>query len=279
MIDPVPIPVSADLHIHTRHSHDAQGSLSECCEAAISAGLGVIGFTEHVDFDPADPGIGFFNYDAVRSAIDEVRRAYTGQIRIFFGVEVDYQEWFTDQIEDFLAHHPFDYVIGSVHAIGQQALMTDAYLAERDPFQAVSDYFEAVARSAESGLFDVIGHLEYKLSRRGHIRDRLENGAYETALARCVQRIVRSGSILEINTAGGRHTDDSIYPGAIALGLYRRFGGIAVCLGSDAHSPERVGWRLVDAAASADHAGLIVISDPGRRSSALSAPRRRASAS
>ena len=51
-----------DHHIHSNHSSDGKSSITEMCQKAIQQGIAVIGFTEHVDFDPQDWGYGYFQY-------------------------------------------------------------------------------------------------------------------------------------------------------------------------------------------------------------------------
>lgn len=217
--------------------------MHECCEAAVARGLSVIGVTEHVDFDPSDPGIGFFDYDACAASVESARSAWSGSLEVLFGVEIDYRSWFEDQIAAFLDTHRFDYVIGSVHAYGPVGAA-----ASEDAAEAYVRSMQEVGLSASSGLFDVIGHCEYVLRRHGQavrggssrtaLRDREACGA---AAEKALVQVIASGACLEVNSSGLRHGVGQPYPSAVCLETYRRLGGSLVTLGSDAHCPEDVG--------------------------------------
>jgi histidinol-phosphatase (PHP family) len=258
-----------DLHVHTRLSHDGRGAVEEYCRLAIERGIYEIGFTEHVDFDPSDPGYGYFDYDACAHAVEQARRAYGGELTILFGVEVDYQEWFEDEIREFLGRNSFDYVVGSVHAVAQQPLMSPGYLACRAGIRAYTDYLEAVRRSAASGLFDVIGHLEYAARRSPDYVAYVYSTEYRSAAREALRGIVASGAVLEINASGHAHDIGRTYPSAWCLAQYRHLGGKRVTVGSDAHQPARVGLGVHRAVRLAHEVGLEVVERPANGAAQL----------
>lgn len=230
-----------DLHVHTCLSHDGSGTVEDHCRAALARGIRVIGFTEHVDFDPADPGFGYYDYEACVSAIMDARRRFGRDLEILMAVEIDYQDWFEEDIARFLRRHAFDYVIGSVHAVGAQRLMGAEYCAGRTAHQAYADYFAAVRKSAASGLFDVIGHPGYATRRGIGVYGEPDYAALRDEIREALQTIVDSGTCLEINGAGLRHAQAEPYPGRAILAAFRDLGGRKVTLGSDSHQPEHTG--------------------------------------
>jgi histidinol-phosphatase (PHP family) len=248
----------SDLHVHTSLSHDGDGTADECCAVAVRLGLATIGFAEHVDFDPADPGYGAFRYEACAEAVLQARARYAGALRVLFGVEVDYQEWLEEAIAEFLGAHAFDYVIGSVHAIRQVPVMSDSYCALRSARRAYSDYYDAVRRSAASGLFDVIGHFGYA-ERRGAARyGPADDDAVADVVASALTEVVRSGACLEVNAAGLRHGRSEMYPDAATVALFRSLGGRWVSMGSDAHAPADVGLGVAQSLVLTREMGLAV---------------------
>ena len=79
-----------DLHVHSTCSCDGVSSVAEHARRAQSAGLVEVGFCEHVDFDPRDPGYNTFDparYDREIAAA----RAATPGVRLRQGVEITYQ--------------------------------------------------------------------------------------------------------------------------------------------------------------------------------------------
>src|SRR5690349_16296500 len=85
-----------DYQVHSIRSHDGRASILEQCERAVRIGLDEIGFSEHKDFDPADPVVGYFDYDAYMTEIEAARRTFGNTLAIRVGVEIDYQKWFEE---------------------------------------------------------------------------------------------------------------------------------------------------------------------------------------
>ncbi|MGH2548033.1 MAG: PHP domain-containing protein, partial [Thermomicrobiales bacterium] len=54
-------PLVLDYHVHTEFSIDCKIPMAEQCEAAIAAGVTEIAFTDHVDHEPADPGLDYWD--------------------------------------------------------------------------------------------------------------------------------------------------------------------------------------------------------------------------
>src|SRR5206468_2131383 len=73
-------------------------------------------------------------------------------------------------LEHILRSYDWDYVIGSVHFMGEWGFDDSRYLAEferRDVDALYRQYFALVAASAETGLFDTIGHSDL-IKKFGH---------------------------------------------------------------------------------------------------------------
>jgi histidinol-phosphatase (PHP family) len=154
------------------------------------------------------------------------------------GIEVDYQKWFEDRIAAYLASHPFDFVLGSVHYVDRVMLMTPEYVRDRTVRQAYSLYFSAVRDSVESGLIDIVGHLEYA-NRRGVLTyGPYDPTPYREQVAELFDRMIARGVALEINTAGLRQGVGHTYPCEEHVALYAQRGGKRLSFGSDSHHPD-----------------------------------------
>ncbi|MGB4338006.1 MAG: histidinol-phosphatase HisJ family protein, partial [Bacillota bacterium] len=151
----------ADFHVHSSFSPDSMTHMFEMCEAAIARGLTSVCFTEHVEFDPADFGYGFFDYDRYRAGIQEARARYGHILRIGMGAEVSFTSKKVDEIRDFLANHEFDFVLGSLHMIDELFIGGDEYFEGRTEEEVYAPYWAELAAMASSGLFKRIGHLDY----------------------------------------------------------------------------------------------------------------------
>jgi len=250
---------AVDYQVHSVRSHDGRATIMEQCERAVQIGLDEIGFSEHKDFDPADPVVNYFDYDAYIREIETARRRFEGQLKIKAGVEIDYQSWFEADIAKYLDEHAFDFVIGSVHYVGRAMIMTPEYNRTRDARRAYEDYFAAVSDSVKCGLFDIVGHLEYA-NRRGIAAWGLyHTEPYRESLVRLLIEMVRSSCVFEINTAGLHQNLGLTYPCRDTVMLYAECGGTLLSIGSDAHHPDQVAYGYSQAAHMAISAGLTQI--------------------
>lgn len=245
-----------DYQVHSFRSHDGRASIEAQCARAVEIGLDEIGFSEHKDFDPADPVVDYFDYDAYMNEIVAAREQFGETLKIRAGVEIDYQLWFEDKIGNYLDAHPFDFVIGSVHYVERAMLMTPEYNANRTAQQAYTDYFRAVRDSVASGLFDILGHLEYANRRGLAAWGAYDPHTYRTELEILFDLMIAHGVPLEINTAGLHQGLDLTYPTAATVALYAEFGGRRLSIGSDAHHPDQLAHAYATAARIALDNGL-----------------------
>ncbi|HEY8449261.1 MAG TPA: PHP domain-containing protein, partial [Bacillota bacterium] len=141
--------------------------LERFVEVARRRGIDEIGFTEHAyNFVEAAPLLNRPQYVAERSSgfaiddyvrlIDEAKRR---GLPVKLGIEMDYIEERERDIAAFLAEYPWDFVIGSVHWIGDWPFDIDPASWEgRDVATAYRDYFERAERAIRCRLFDVFAH-------------------------------------------------------------------------------------------------------------------------
>jgi histidinol-phosphatase (PHP family) len=227
-----------DYQVHSLRSHDGKATIREQCRRAVEIGLDEIGFTEHKDFDPADPVVEHFDYERYAAEIGEAREEFGDRLAIRMGVELDYQRWFEDSIADYLAERAFDYVLGSVHYVDRKMLMTPEYIEGRTREESYARYFAAVRDSVESGQIDVVGHLEYANRRGVGAFGPYDWEPYQEQVAELFDRMIARGIALEINTAGLRQGVGHTYPCEAHIALYAERGGRLLTIGSDSHQPE-----------------------------------------
>jgi len=247
---------AVDFQVHSVRSHDGKSTIDEMCERAVAIGLDEIGFTEHKDFDPADPLVDYFDYKAYMHDIALARLRWGNKLKIRAGIEIDYQIWFEDKIGNYLATHKFDFVMGCVHYVNRVKVMSPEYNKNRNARLAYSDYFHAVRDSVLSGLFDVLGHMEYANRAGIAAWGRYEANAHRNDLCTIFDRMVDEEMTLEINCAGLFHGTGATYPCADTLRLYVDRGGSRLSIGSDAHHPDQLGQYYAVAAKMAVDLGL-----------------------
>ena len=236
-----------DQHLHSRHSVDSSADPVANCEQAVAAGLAGLTFTEHYDMHPSDWERCRWDYDAIAATIDGLRRRFSPQLWIGFGIEVDYQPEMIEETLDYLDRHSFDLVLLSVHWIGGRPprewreigaeAMRRAYLAT---LRGAADLCRELAAGGRRP-FDVLGHLDYV--KRYLRRDwDVPMGATEPAvLDPILQALIDAGVVPEINTAGMRRPEAESYPSWPILRRYRELGGRTVSIGSDAHHSRDIG--------------------------------------
>ena len=255
----------ADYHIHTRLCRHAEGEPREYVERAISLGMSEMGFADHLPFLAGwRPGFGISGddwsmrldeLDGYVSLVQALAREYAADLRILVGIEADYIEETLVETTRVLAEYPFDYVIGSVHMVGERFAFD--HPASRGRVRAYGidrmyrESLEQVERAAATGLFHVVGHLD-QAKKFGFRPD--DEEAVAAAASRALGAIRRAGAALELNTAGLRMPVDEAYPAPGLLAAARALQ-IPLTFGSDAHRPQEVGWAFDRAAQTAREAG------------------------
>ncbi|MGQ8337289.1 histidinol-phosphatase [Sunxiuqinia sp. A32] len=149
-----------DYHMHSILS-DGKNSYEEMIKKAISLGLDEIGFSDHFCLKPVDWAISTIDLPVMEMQILELKEKYADQITIRFGIEMDYFPEHEDEIRQAISKLPLDYVIGSVHFIGDWNFDTDKSLYGKwSNDELYQMYYKLVQLAAKSGLFDTIGHMD-----------------------------------------------------------------------------------------------------------------------
>ena len=240
-----------DYHVHLRPDEPdtppdryfTADNVARYRAAADGAAVAELGISEHVHrFRQA---LGIWRHPFwVESAVDDLDEycEFLASSGLRVGIEADYVRGAEEAIADLLGARRFDYVIGSVHFVGDGAvdhLGYDVWEVEGgDPDRIWSRYFEHLALAARSGLFDTLAHPDLvKVWGVGKPAPRRElRSYYEPA----VEAIAESGVAVEVSTAGLRKPVGELYPARGFAELCVE-AGVPFTLSSDAHVPEHVG--------------------------------------
>jgi histidinol-phosphatase (PHP family) len=217
-------------------------------EHAIASGLVELGFSDHLFMywlppDRRDPELGMaeWEHDFYIQDVERCRSRYASDITIRLATEADYIPGHERALENIVRSYDWDYVIGSVHFIDDWGFDDSRYLSGFDNWQIdalYARYFKLVGASAETGLFDTIGHADL-IKKFGH-RARCDQSA---AYADLASRLARAGVCVEINSSGLRKPVGEIYPHPDLLRACKS-QGVPVTVGSDAHAPSEVAADL-----------------------------------
>ena len=241
-----------DYHLHLRPD-DADASAAEYfteanvdryLEAAGEAGIAELGVSEHIHrFTEA---LEIWDHPFWRQNARDDLGGYCDFVRstpLRLGIEMDFIPGREDRIANVLDAHEFDYVVGSVHFVGAAAVDWDDYdvwRGENDPDKIWRRYFDVIAETARSGLYDILAHPDL-VKYWGHGRPQPERDVrfhYEPA----IEAIAESGIAVEVSTAGWRKPVDELYP-SDAFAEMCVDAGAVFALSSDAHVPEDVGHQ------------------------------------
>lgn len=239
-----------DYHTHTALCKHGEGTVDDYVQRALALGLDEIGASEHIPMpDRFDEVHRMTLEQYTRGYAPEVSEAaerYKGTIAVRRGIEADFYAGTEPWVRDFIDRNDFDYVIGSVHFLGEWGFDNPVFLhryEERDIDATYEQYFDTVARSAKSGLFDIIAHCDL-VKKFGHRPTK----SMREPIRAMMEAIKKENLAIEINTSGLRKPVREPYPGPEILAVARELQ-IPITLGSDAHTPNEVGADFDVAAA------------------------------
>ena len=243
-----------DYHMHTPLCGHAVGEPSEYVEQAMRAGLSEIGFSDHaplVSHEDARYTMNRGQLPLYHEMIERVQKKYK-HFTVKLGLEADYIQGFEKETKGILDAYPYDFVIGSVHFIDNWAFDSPdekVKWKDKDIDTVYRDYYKLLRLSAQSGLFDIMGHVDL-VKKFGHrAASDMTHEVRETAGV-----FKKTGVALEINTSGLRKPVGEIYPSLSVLKIYQK-AGVPITFSSDSHDPKDVGRDYDKAAALAKEAG------------------------
>ena len=249
-----------DYHVHTARSIDCHTPIEASCEAAIARGVTEIAFTDHVDFEPADEGYGFYDYAGFMEDVDRARARFGDRLTILAGAEIDFNTRTASEVAAFRGSHDFDFVIGSVHYGENGEIIFPRFFAGRTLDDVFLPYYENIQAAAESGLFDTIGHLDLPQRYAPPESGPYEPLRYEAQVRPIFRAIIDRGISFEINTSGLRQAPKSTMPGLDLVRIFAAMGGQTVTIGSDSHVPGTIGAGFETALAMLAEAGVPTVS-------------------
>jgi histidinol-phosphatase (PHP family) len=230
-------PLLYESHCHTPLCKHAFGEPDEYAAVALSRGFKGITFTCHCplpDGFSASVRMAPEEYDDYVAMIAATREAFAGRLDVRLGLESDFYPGVEPWLEKLHARAPLSHVLGSIHyqvADYRKLFYTGDFLN----YQKI--YFEHLALSAESGLFDTLAHPDL-IKNESPLEWDFEK--IRPQLARTLDRIAATGVAMELNTSGVQKSLPEMNPSPSQLVMMRE-RGIPVVIGADAHVPERVG--------------------------------------
>ena len=232
-----------DYHMHSRVSFDSVEPAAKMIDAAESAGLREVCFTDHCDIN--DPTLMKSNLFSLDKYSEEYDALVSDRLKIRRGVEFGITDTNMRELDEFLSCRNFDFVIGSVHYIGEFDPYHGEYWKNRTTKQAFDDYLEAMLKCVRThDNFDVLGHLTYvskSIYNREHAK--LLYSDYSDICDEIMRTLAQKGKGMEINTSGVDRVG-AFLPEREFVARFRELGGEIITVGSDAHDASRVGQYI-----------------------------------
>jgi histidinol-phosphatase (PHP family) len=258
--------VLSDYHVHLRpdeREHTAEryftrSNAERYREAASERGIEELGVAEHIyRFRQA---LDVWDHEFWRTyAIDDLDE-YCGFVReetdLKLGVEADFIPGREDRTRNLLDERDWDYVVGSIHFVGDESLDTEEFsiwTKSASPDRIWKRYFEMLGEAAQSGLFDILAHPDL-VKVWGKDRP-LPEGDLRRFYYPAMEVIAECDVAIEVSTAGLRKPVGEIYPAPAFLEMAID-AGKPVALSSDAHTPELLGHEYDRALELLDSMGV-----------------------
>ena len=262
-------PVPWKISLHGGHSgafcDHAEGTLRQILEAAVAQKMSVFGITEHAPrlgerfLYAREIELGWDvpklerDFRAYRSALGPLVREFSSRVQVLKGFEAEVvpSSTYADIMRRYRSDMDFDYMVGSVHFVGDIIIDSEPEEFERALNRAgglealAKRYYESVARMIEALRPEVVGHLDL-IRKNGRNYGQLDTPAIRRSARQALEVIRRHDSILDLNTAGYRKGLGCPYPEPWLLRQAHEMG-IGVCFGDDSHGPGQVGAGIEEA--------------------------------
>jgi len=255
-----------DYHVHLRpddpgataERHFTAANAERYRTVAAERGIAELGVSEHVYRFTA--ALDVWQHPMWReNAVDDID-AYCAFVReetdLRLGIEADFIPGREDRMASLLEAREWDYVIGSVHFLGDRAVdydRFDVWTSGESPDRVWRRYFELLGEAARSGLFDVLAHPDL-VKVWGPERPR-PDGDLRRFYDRAMDGIADSRIAVEVSTAGLRKPARELYPALPFLEMCLE-AGCPVALSSDAHTPDQLGAGYEEALEALDGLGV-----------------------
>jgi len=245
-------------HIHTIGS-DGKLTPEEVVKLAIENKLSFICFTDHYTLPPEirEKKKGFASDEYLRDKfndkkyLDQVKRVKgryngsNGKLDVSWGVEFDWYEKHKDWIREQIRKHEFDCTLVAMHLLSGEdnpypMNWSDDLFKKAIRFyggieNVVREYYDQVVKAVETGMFDIIAHFDLVKTYNKDSKYFDEKSEwYQEIVRETLDKIVGTGTVIEINTSGLRYPCNNFFPSTWILEEIKK-REIPITIGSDFH--------------------------------------------
>lgn len=244
-----------DYHTHHARCGHAEGTLEQYVQQGIAKGITQLGLSDHMPLIHVNPAT-YYPEMAMPMAelpyyVEEVlqlKHKYRDQIDIRLGLEGDYIEGYEEEIARIIEDYPWDYVIGSVHFLGEWDISDFRQVHNwegKDVLNEYRRYYEAVSKAAKTGFYDIMGHLDV-IKRFEYVPTSDHAEEWKQLEQMALEAIADAGVAIELNASGLTKPCKEMFPSRRILEQAHQLQ-IPMTVGSDAHQPVNV-FQNIDSA-------------------------------
>ncbi len=233
-----------NYHTHTKRCQHAGSDDDEAFVlAAIEAGFGVLGFSDHSPWPFTDGFVSDIRMDVSEfpeyvASIRALQEKYKGRIRIECGLECEYYPQFEGWLKE--AKKSLDYVILGEH-FAPYDIHGEHYYAKATEIEKVEEYAKVTTEAMRTGLYCYLCHPDLPLANY----PAFDAGAKEAMAAIC-EEAKALDMPLEYNMYGIDKNLRNPYSGLgyPAADFWKLAGsmGLKAIIGVDAHRPFQLGF-------------------------------------
>ena len=238
-----------DFHVHLENGPFSLEWMQKFVEVGKKRNVVEIGFSEHGHRFKESVGLlaseGFRGEwtqkeatESIEDYIKAVEEAKKFGFPVKLGIELDYVPEYEKEILKFSKSYPFDFVIGSVHWLGDFGFdhpLLKSMWEKSDVNKTYDEYFSVLIMAVKSGIFDFIAHPDV-IKVFGYRAAKDMAPVYEE-----LAKTAKDANIcMEVSTAGLRKPVGEIYPSPELMSFFKKYD-IPIIINSDAHLPEDVG--------------------------------------
>lgn len=253
------VKIPHDYHMHSQYSIDCQVPVRERCIEAIELGLAEICITDHFDLMKGDDGAGYYQPEGFFADVQRAREEFAGRVTLRAGIEIGEWHLFSAESDALTTGWPYDFVIGSLHWVGDEMILDTPYFERQAARDAYAAYYAELLEMVRHGGFDVIGHLDVPKRAGFNVYGGYDSVDYEEAIRAVLRAAIEGGIGIEINTGTARRDVGVPSPPLDVVRWYRELGGEIITAGSDSHRPGHMAYRFNDAHAMLTAAGFTHI--------------------
>ncbi len=244
-----------DSHVHTKKfSCDSLIKIEEYLQKRQEDDLKIV-ITEHMDLEYMSQGVFVFNPKEYFNHYDKFKKN-----NILLGIEIGMSETFFSENMEIIRQNPFDFVLASVHFVGEFDVGSNRkFYEKKQKIDAYKEYINETIKLIDIyQSIDALAHFDFVARYSPYEDKELYFDDTKEEISNLFTKMIMRGIVLEFNTK--RLTNDiSVREYIKFLKLYKELGGMYVTTGSDAHYLDNIAYKFDLAYKILSHLGLKAV--------------------